>query len=517
MKQDVLAIIGVGEAAKLYIDKARELHVKTVGFGKSDSKSIDIVDFFVEFSDDNNLNTNYIVENCRKYGVTGIIASNETSTEAAALAAHALGLPGNSVDGGFAGKNKYIMRCRVDKLTTVSQPKFSLYDKDETYNYPVVVKSLDAAGKRGISIAYNEDDLRRAAESSKIHSSNGMVLLEEYLAGGKEYSIECISGNGQHYIVQYTEKDTSGPPYFIETGHHQPAKLSAELKNRIDVATKDILEVLGLNCGMTHLELKIINDKIYFIEVGARAGGDHIADILTINSTSYDYFKAAILCSLGRFEYEEIVNTAYTGIYFHCKQNQHISALFDTSKNADWCIVNTVNSSSFNEASTNQETAKSGYFIYKSDHKITLSDANIDVVDICKLPNAYELIRKHLEHIKKTDINIDAAIYKWLSRASYLAILNNDQIICRLILYCTDTETCEAKIVNVYTLNEYRGLGLARMVVREAINIARNKSFKSISLDVDKDNTNAIRLYKKIGFEFSEKIDGSMKEMKYHL
>ena len=146
------------------------------------------------------------------------------------------------------------------------------------------------------------------------------------------------------------------------------------MKNRIDKAVKDILQVLGIHCGMAHMELKVIDDDIYFIEVGARGGGDHIADTLTINSTDCDYFKAAIDCSLGLYEHKEIRQVAYAGIYFHCKQNEELEPLFHKAKTADWCICNTIKDDAFNVASSNVETAESGYIIYRSNKKITLDN-----------------------------------------------------------------------------------------------------------------------------------------------
>lgn len=46
----------------------------------------------------------------------------------------------------------------------------------------------------------------------------------------------------------------------------------------------------------------------------------------------------------------------------------------------------------------------------------------------------------------------------------------------------------------------YRGLGYGRQMLEEAIRIARSQNSKPIRLDVDTDNTNAIGLYRSIGF-----------------
>lgn len=372
MEKKVLAIIGAGEGAIPIITKAKEMGVNTLAFAKNDSMAKDMVDVFIE---ENSFDVDFMVKCCRKYGVKGIMPSSELTTEAVAQVAHKAGLPGNDVNEGFAGKNKYVMRTRVEQSKYVKQPRFSLYSEGDKYTFPIVVKSVDSCGKRGVSIAYNEADLKAAVLLAQKYSSDHSALIEEYLSGGQEYSIECLSwGKGCHQVVQITEKESAGPPHFVEIAHHQPANLSDKMKSRIDIVASEILELLGLYCGMAHMEIKIINDEIYFIEVGARGGGDHISDVLTPLSTDFDYYRAAIECALGCYEYKQANLKTYTGIYFHSKQNEYLKPLFDRAKNAPWCIKNTIQTEGFAEAEGNVDASNSGYIIYYADHKITLSD-----------------------------------------------------------------------------------------------------------------------------------------------
>lgn len=372
VEKAVLAVIGAGEGAYPILKRALTLdYVTTLAFGQEGSLAKDYADIFVTADI---FDTDFIVEKCKEYGVSGLIGTSESTTEITAILAEKLGLIGNDVTNGFGARNKSVMRDRVANVKSVKQPWFKTYDPGDEYDFPVIVKAPDSCGKRGISIARNEDDLRKAVAYSKEYSDCGDVLIEQYLEGGKEYSIECLAGNGLYEVIQYTEKDSSGPPHFVENGHHQPADLSDEVKIRIQTAVKDILKAVGINCGLAHLELKIINDELYFIEVGARGGGDHIADTLTVKSTDFDYFKAAIDCCLGRYVHQDVHHVAYTGIYFHCKANEHLAPIFEKAKTANWCFCNTVTQESFTEANSNVETSSSGYIIYCSDKKITLEN-----------------------------------------------------------------------------------------------------------------------------------------------
>lgn len=503
----VLAIIGAGEGALPIITKAKEMGVTTVAYARNDSLAKNQVDIFVE---ENNFDIQFIADSCRKLHVEGVIASSELSTEVAAKVAHELGLPGNDVEQGFAGKNKYVMRTRVAHLQSVKQPKFSLYDEHNAYtSFPVVVKSVDSCGKKGISIAYNADDFVKAVHESQSISSDGSALVEEYLEGGQEYSIECLSnGKGKHYVIQYTEKESSGPPHFVEIAHHQPANLSDETKARIDKAAWNILEVLGLNCGMAHLEIKIIENEIFFIEVGARGGGDHISDILTPLSTGFDYYKAAIECHLGIYQPTTITNKAYTGIYFHSKQNERLRPLFEQAKTASWCIKNTVVKDEFDEASGNVGASKSGYIIYCSDHKISLKHCNnrFHAQLINQHPNAKTLIRQHCQDIDNvlTDEKFEAWYNKIINTGNLIAVIDRDRIIAFALLYCNHIETLDAYICNVYVLSQYRGIGLSVKLLEKAVEICREKGFKSMSLHVDRHNSTAIKVYEKFGFEICD-------------
>ena len=152
-----LAIIGAGEGALPIITKAKEMGVTTVAYGRKDSLARNQVDIFVEES---HFDIHFIADSCKKLHVDGIMPSSELSTEVAARVACEAGLLGNEIEHGFGGKNKYFMRTKVAGLSSVKQPKYQLYQDGQDVSYPVVVKSVDACGKRGISIVYNENKRR---------------------------------------------------------------------------------------------------------------------------------------------------------------------------------------------------------------------------------------------------------------------------------------------------------------------------------------------------------------------
>lgn len=59
----------------------------------------------------------------------------------------------------------------------------------------------------------------------------------------------------------------------------------------------------------------------------------------------------------------------------------------------------------------------------------------------------------------------------------------------------------EANIMNIVTKKDKRNLGIGSLLLQKLINISMEKKLKSITLEVNENNTNAIKLYNKFKFE----------------
>ena len=165
--------------------------------------------------------------------------------------------------------------------------------------YPIIVKPLDRSGSRGISKLDSDEHLAEAIKSAEKQGFIKKVLVEEY-AKGQEYSIECVSYNGQHHFLQMTQKYTTHDSRCIETGHLEPALVSAEIRENVRKVVFHALTSLGVKNGASHSELKIAKDgTIRIIEIGARMGGDFIGSDLVHISTGIDFVRAVIQIALG--------------------------------------------------------------------------------------------------------------------------------------------------------------------------------------------------------------------------
>ncbi len=102
-----------------------------------------------------------------------------------------------------------------------------------------------------------------------------------------------------------------------------------------------------------------------------------------------------------------------------------------------------------------------------------------------------------------TDIFMES-IHKNLERGNVIVGIKNESVIGMLNVYCNNQETKEAYICNVEVLKEYRGLGIAGKLLKQALRIVSEKDFSSVTLYVDMTNTIAIHLYTSEGFFLTE-------------
>lgn len=336
---DKIAIVGAGYMAMIIADRAKELGVESHCFSNDEnSVAIKSADYFHNV---NILDVEELLKACEKIGINGVIATTELTIWPAAYVAEKMGLVGNAPNVAKKITDKSVVRTMVKNVPNLFQPNFWICKGDTIPNiscYPVVVKPIAAGGKRGISVVESCTDIvsaiREAIKTSKVEGA----LIEEYLSGGQEYSVESLSYHGKQYILQITQKDSSGPPHCVELGHHQPASISNEMRQRIVEVVSDALTAAGITEGPCHTEIKIINEKIYLIEINGRPGGDHIAYPLTELSTGYPYITGIIMASLGRLDENQLkkLKTNYCGVYFVTTQTAFLKDIFDSCENQSW-------------------------------------------------------------------------------------------------------------------------------------------------------------------------------------
>ena len=353
-----LAIIGASKGQQKICEKAKEMNIYTIGFAWEEGAVCK--DLFSKFYPISIAEVDKIVDICKKENIDGVVSNGSDYTaEIVNYISEKLNLIGNNYKCYIKNKDKYYIRSITSSINGLSQIRYSLVRSKEDIFFPSVIKPCIGSSKKGVFFLKEKSDVDVAIDYAK--KINNDILIEEYISG-KEVSVESLSYNGKHKVIQITDKENSGAPHFVELAHHQPANISDELKQKINCIVPAILSAVDYQNGASHIELKIdSNNNIYLIEINLRGGGDEISNQLIYLSTGFDYIKAIIEISLGIFKFpSEVKSIKRSGIYFLCKQTKD---KFEKLRLDNLNIVDgNVQNVKLTESTTNYN--RDGYFVY---------------------------------------------------------------------------------------------------------------------------------------------------------
>lgn len=271
-----IAIIGAGHMAAIFAKNAREMGIETHCFAwREGAYAIDFVDNFYPISI---FEKDQILAICRRLEIDGVCCTTELTISIAAYIAKELNLPGIPYDVALNITDKYRNRSVTQGVENLFHPRFVKVKSEKdffqlNFNFPCILKPTNLGGKRGVYVIRDKEDVKHAFEYNKCHIDNREFILEEFIEGGIEYSVESLSCNNRHYIIQITRKITSDDVHCVELGHDQPAELSDSDRNIIEQTIKKALYNLGIVNGPCHTEIKVCNAKIYLIEGSVTTNG----------------------------------------------------------------------------------------------------------------------------------------------------------------------------------------------------------------------------------------------------
>lgn len=361
-----LAVIGASYLQMPLVKRAKDMEIEVHCFAWEDGAVCkDVADYFYPISI---LDKEEILKICRMVGIDGIttIASDVAVLTVNYVAAQ-MGLIGNPDDYSEVTTNKFMMReCFLKN--EIPSPRFTMAKKGMRYSaeglkFPMIVKPTDRSGSRGVAKVETLSALNEAVLRAQEESFCGNAIIEEYI-DGREISVECISYKGIHYILQITDKVTTGAPFFVELEHHQPSTLSDEIKNKVKTIVLNALDALHIQYGASHSELKITDaGDVMVIEIGARMGGDFIGSDLVMLSTGYDFLKGVIEIAMGNFHEPEITEGSNSGVCFLCKETEHIRSLINNWKNYPEIVKAEITNPTLRSVKCSND--RSGYYIYR--------------------------------------------------------------------------------------------------------------------------------------------------------
>jgi biotin carboxylase len=218
----------------------------------------------------------------------------------AARTAERLGLPRPiDVDTARLATSKLHQRERLAEAG-VPQPRWAVVRSPAALDRielrpPCVVKAPDRQGQRGLSLVTSADELELAVAAAIAASRGGAALVEE-LADGPELTVNAFSIAGDFRPLTVTDRLTAEPPAFgVALAHAWPAAFGAE---QAVEAARRAAAAIGLRDGPSYTQVRVGADGSRVIEIAARLGGGHDAELCAA-ALGVDLNGLAIAAALG--------------------------------------------------------------------------------------------------------------------------------------------------------------------------------------------------------------------------
>jgi len=303
-----ILIIGAGLLQIPAIERAKAMGLYTIASDyRSEACGIPLADDSIIIS---TRDVDGTVREARKYSrekrpIHGVITVGTDASMTVAAVASALNLPGIKFCDAEAASNKLKMRARLKEHAVPCPDYFECWTEEEAIthfhqlrNTAVVVKPADNMGSRGVSMASNEQEVRRAFAFAKNATPSGEVIIEEYMPG-PELSIDALIYNGESHITGIADRIIDKPPYFVETGHIMPSNLPAEALEDAVRVMKDGIQALGINLGAAKGDIKVTPEGAKVGEIAARLSGGFMSAYTFPYATGIDLVGKAIRIAMG--------------------------------------------------------------------------------------------------------------------------------------------------------------------------------------------------------------------------
>jgi biotin carboxylase len=181
------------------------------------------------------------------------------------------------------------------EATGIPQPRWRLVTTPAAgLPLPCVVKAPDRQGQRGLSVVRDEAELDPALNAAIEVSRNGAAVVEE-LVEGPEVTVNAFSIDGEFHPVTITDRITADSPAFgVALAHVWPSRRD---RGAAEVV-REAVAALGIRNGPTYTQVRIDADGPKVIEVAARLGGGHDAELCRA-ALGVDLNGLALAAALG--------------------------------------------------------------------------------------------------------------------------------------------------------------------------------------------------------------------------
>ena len=200
----------------------------------------------------------------------------------------------------------------------------------EGFHWPIIVKPVDSAGSKGVTKCNTIDELPDAVACALENGHSGTFIVEEFLekegpsSGSETFAVDGYAAFNGVYDQFF---DPKAPNPYVPAAECWPSSHSQQVQNEVYVEVNRLFGLLHIKTGLFNIEWRVSNGKPYLMEVTPRAGGNRLAEMLSI-ATDVDVIDLEVRQVLG-MTYPEVHQPNYKGSFANLVLHANETGQFD--------------------------------------------------------------------------------------------------------------------------------------------------------------------------------------------
>ena len=262
-----------------------------------------------EFADkvyyENTTDYEKILEIAKAEQIDGIVtAGTDVAVITIGKVCDELGLSGLSFDAAQIAANKLLMKTKYEehgvrtaKFREIPLDAADVSERVSQLSFPLIFKSVDSSGSRGIVRVDSEAEFDDAIKNVKENTRSDYYIVEEFIEG-EEFGAQAFVYRGEVTFIlphgDYVFHGDTGVPI----GHFAPYDLDASVIADAREQLTAAIHAMGLDNCAINADFILKDNKTYVLEIGGRSGATCLAELVSIYY-GFDYYEKILRCALG--------------------------------------------------------------------------------------------------------------------------------------------------------------------------------------------------------------------------
>lgn len=215
-----------------------------------------------------------------------------------------MGLAGLSFEAAMLSANKRLMKeayekhgVRTAKFREISIDDLDYASKLDGLAFPLIFKSVDSSGSRGITRVDSVKEFEAARQCVLENTRSDYYLVEEFIEG-EEFGAQAFVQNRKVEFIlphgDYIYTGNTGVPIGHFAPYDLPESVVADCKKTLEAAIK----AMKLDNCAINADFILKDGKTYVLEIGGRSGATCLAELVSIYY-GYNYYEKIVEVALG--------------------------------------------------------------------------------------------------------------------------------------------------------------------------------------------------------------------------